>query len=383
MMPAVRPTWLIAIAAAIGCGEGLPLVDRIASVRPLAMRVEIVEAGAMPDDPVAAEGLPLSTARVVPFFADPDGPMTTDRVAAELEPVWIACNLTPVQGLFGCLGDARPLDVDELVDCPPVDPSMIDPSSGMLPTTPSPCRIATDTPGTPEYTIPIDAAYLLGGDIELTMVGHDPAEGTTEGCLEDLLDDGSDPPPECIYVVQRIAVGPDGALVQLAEQLGVPSSALPPAPDPVPDPDRHPRISAVRVTAFESKADDAPMIGVFTPAEGDVLQIPWGARLELEIEAPEDDLQTYVVPGDDGTFTDRAETYAGRWFRSWGDLLAPDSDDPVSHNTWTLQKGKQDETDVPDGGLATMIYVLRDDRQGVTWTWFQVEVQGMPPDGAG
>jgi hypothetical protein len=369
---------VLPLLLATGCGKGLPVVERIASVRPLAVRVEVEDPSAGPDDPVAAEGLPLSSVRIVPFFADPDGPMTIEQIADLLEPVWISCNLTPVEGLLGCISDARPLEPEQLVECPP---PMFDPSSGMPPTTPSPCRIATDEPGSPHYTIPVDAAYLLGGDIELTMVGHTPMQGSTDDCLADLLHDGSDPPPECVYVTQRIAVGPDGALVDLAEQLGVPADMLPPAPDPVPDPDRHPHITAVRVAAFDGPHDDAKMIGTFTPGEGDVLQLPWGARLELEIEAPEEDLQTYVVPGDNDTFTERTETYSGRWFRTWGSLLAPDSDDPISRNTWTLQKGKQDETDVPDGGVATMIYVLRDDRQGVTWTWFQVEVEGMPPAG--
>lgn len=366
------------VLAVLGCGDELPLEERIASVRPLALRVEVDDPAAMPGDPVVAEGLPFDTVRLVPFFVDPAGPMSTDTIAASLEPVWIACNLTPIQGLAGCLAEARPLAPDDLVECPP--PSLdFDPSSGMPPVTPSPCRIATDTPGTPTHTIPIDATYLLGGDIEITMVGHHPGEGSTAMCLERLLAVGADPPDSCIYVVQRIAVGPDGELVALAEQLGVPTSALPPAPDPIPAPDRHPQIAAVRVAAFEGPRDDAPMIGAFTPGLGEVLMLPWGARLEIEIEAPEEDLQTYAVPGEDATFTDRTETYSGRWFRSWGELLAPDSDDPLSRNTWTLREGPQDETEVPDGGVATLVYVLRDDRQGVTWTWFQVAVDGGPP----
>jgi hypothetical protein len=245
--------------------------------------------------------------------------------------------------------------------------------------TPSPCRIATDTPGSPEYTIPIDASFLIGGDIELTMVAHAPSESSTATCLDALLHDGADPPPACIFVTQRIAVGPDGALVELAEQFGVPPGSLPPAPDPVPDPDRHPHIESVEVVAFDGPGDDAARIGTFMPAEGEVLQLPWGARLELEIQAPESDLQTYAVPGENGTFTDRQETYAGRWFRSWGELLGSESDDPLAQNTWTLRKGPQDETDMPEGGVTTLFYVLRDDRQGVVWTWFQVEVEGGPP----
>jgi hypothetical protein len=228
--------------------------------------------------------------------------------------------------------------------------------------------------------VPLDPTYLLGGDIEVTMVGHRPDETSTAACLETVLG-GGNPAEGCLYVTQRLAVGPDAALLELAKQFGLPDSALPPGPDEVPDADRNPRITEIRVAAFDGKAEDAASLGTFVPATGEVIELPWGARLEIEAEASPDDLQTYLVVGDAGNFTERAEFFVGSWFVTWGGLLAPNSDDPLSQNTWTLEAADQDETDVPETGLATLIYVLRDDRQGVTWTHFQVRVTGSPDDG--
>ncbi|HET6581908.1 MAG TPA: hypothetical protein VFG69_00650, partial [Nannocystaceae bacterium] len=82
-----------------------------------------------------------------------------------------------------------------------------------------------------------------------------------------------------------------------------------------------------------------------------------------------------------GSYGTRDEDYDGKWFRTWGDLFAPGSDDPIARNTWTLVPGDQDDADlgpVPPDGVATLLYVLRDGRVGVTWTWLQVEVLAAP-----
>lgn len=363
--------------AVVACGEGLPLVERIANTRPLAVRVEVQEA-AMRGDPAArAEALPLETVTIEPLFVDPAGPLDAASVASEIEPVWLSCDLQPTQGLFGCISDALPLAADDIVDCPP--PSFAPPGPDGFEAPPSPCWLRPTDAAKPELTVGISPTYLLGGDIEVTMIGHRPGASSTEACLEALLG-GGDPDADCLYVTQRVSVGPDAALLELAEQFGIPPSALPPGPDEVPEPDRHPRLQAMRVAVFESTEDDAAMTDVFTPATGDILEIEWGSRLEIEAEASADDLQTYLVPGDAGDYTPRTEYYEGSWFVSWGKLLAPESDDPLSQNTWTLVAGDQDETDLPEGEVATLVYVLRDDRQGVTWSHFAVRVTGEPDD---
>jgi hypothetical protein len=370
---------LLALAAAqLACGEGLPLVERIASVRPLAMRVVVDEPPMRGDLPLRAEALPFETVSLQPLIVDPRGPLDDTRIEAELEPVWLACNLLPTQGLFGCITEAVPLQPADLQECAPPSLDGFDPDDLTMSSGPCLIPVADDeSPARPPFTVPIDPTYLLGGDIEVTMVAHRPDETSTPACLRALLG-GDDPGNGCLFMTQRVAVGPDAALLELAEQFGVPSSALPPGPDEIPEPNRHPRLLDVRVAAFDGEASDAPMLGTFTPNAGDVIELPWGTRVEIEAEASPDDLQTYLVVGDAGEFTPRDEYYEGAWFVSWGALLSPESDDPLSQNTWTLRAGQQDEDDLPAGGVATLVYVLRDDRQGVTWTHFSVRVTGEP-----
>lgn len=366
-----------------GCAGDLPLEDRIANVRPLAIRTEVIDPAPIEGEAVRAEALPLETVRVIPFVTDPQGPWSPERIAALLDPVWVACTMQPVQGVFGCITAARPLDPDDLPDCPPVDPGAFDPMSPMIPSVPSPCVVVTDEPGAPTLTVPLDPAFLLGGDLEVTMIGHRPGEGSTADCLGAVLDDDADPGNECIVTSQRVSVGPDGRLIELAGGLGLPVGALPPPPDPIPDADRHPRILELRVAVFEDPQATAPDQVLSIAQAGMRLSLPAGARVEIEVEASEDDLQTYAIPGDMGSYSPRDEDYDGRWFRTWGGLLGSGSDDPIARNTWTLVPGDQDPVDeatgpVPPDGIATLLYVLRDGRVGVTWTWLQVEVLAAP-----
>ncbi len=377
-----RPCSISACLWLSGCGGDLPLVERIASLRPLAVRAVVQDAGADPEAPARAEAMPFETVRLHPLFMDPNGFWSEERIVDELDPIWLACVLAPTQGLGGCVLEARPLAVADVPVCPPPMVGPIDPT--MPPSIPSPCQIETDSPSSPRYQVPLDGAFLLGSDVEVTMVAHAPdADVDTDDCLAVLLADNGDPDAGCIFVVQRVSVGPDGDLIALASQFGVPDSALPAKPEPVPDPDTHPRIASIKLAAYADESDDS-LVGTFTPSDGDELELPWGTRLEVEIEAPTTDLQTYAVPNDDGTYVARQETYAGRWFRTWGDLLGPDSNDPKAINTWTLARGAQDEDDLPpmasDGAArARLVYVLRDDRQGVTWTSISIRVTGGPP----
>jgi hypothetical protein len=345
------------------------------------MRVDVIEPAPVAGEAVRAEALPLEVVRLTPLFADDQGPWSSARVAAALEPVWVACTMAPVQGVFGCITAARPLLPADLPTCPPVDPSAIDPTNPEQASRPSPCLLEVDDAGAPTLTIPLEPAFLLGGDLEVTMIGHVPGEGTTIECLEAVLADGGDPSEACVIVSQRVPVGPDGRLIELAESFGLPVDVLPPPPDPIPDADRNPRIVELRVAVFTDPMATTPDQALVLE-RGARLQLPAGTRLEVEVEASEDDLQTFVIPGDDGTYMPYDEDYGGGWFRTWGDLLAPDSDDPLARNTWTLVPGAQDDdpdmTGVPASGVATLMYVLRDGRTGVDWTWLQVEVASAP-----
>ena len=372
---------LVVVLALAACAGDLPIAERIASVRPLAVRSEVIDPAPAADEAVRAEAMPLETVRLVPLVADPQGPWSAARIAAELDPMWIACTMEPAQGVFGCITAAAPLDPADLPECPPVDPGGFDPTDPQLASRPSPCRLVVDDAGAPSYTVPIEPAFLLGGDLELTMIGHRPDESSTDDCLAAVLADGGDPDEGCLVVSQRVPVGPDGQLLVLAQELGLPVDQLPPPPDPIPDADRNPRILEMRVAVFEDPQAKAPDQALVVE-RGTRLQLPAGARLEIEIDASADDLQTFAIPSDDGTYGTRDEDYDGHWFRTWGDLLAPTSDDPQARNTWTLVPGEQDEdaddTGLPPEGVATLLYVLRDGRAGVDWTWLQIEVVPSP-----
>lgn len=391
---ALRGAMLVLLLVTTGaCAMDLPISERIANIRPLAMRVEAVDPFAMEGDAVRTEVLPVEVLRVVPFVVDDQAPLSPERIEAELEPVWLACPLQPVQGIFGCLSAQLPLSLGDIEECPPVDFAALDPSSGELPVMPAPCLIPlgpTSTPAAPSMQVPIDFNFFLGGDLELTMIAHRPDEGSTEDCAAALL--GEEPLPRaCLVAVQRASIGPDAEILRLAADAGLPGlDQLGPLPseDEIPEPDRHPRIETFRVVVSDEpvRRDDLVRVVEEGPAilvaAGDTIEVDAGQTLVIETTAPEGDLQTYFISDGEGTFEARDEVYVGDWYRSWGTLLGNDSDDPTSYNTWRMVPGEQDdiESELPPDGRATLYYVLRDDRQGVDWFWFHVQVR---PAGGG
>lgn len=357
-------------AALVGCAMELPTSDLILDERPLAIRVEAAGDAA---DPVRTEVLPLERVRLRPWIVTPQGPLDPTRVERELEPLWLACALPPRVGLFGCLSSKLPLDAAAIPPCPEPDLAALDPSALLASAPPSPCRIAASPTAEPEYTVPLDPTFLVGGDVELTMVAHRPGRGTSEDCLRALVSEADELPEACLYASQRLTIGPASALYEAAAALGVTLGA----PPPVTAPDTHPRIQSFTIEAFLGGRPIGPPVTLVEP--GQTVQAPPGARLELRTEAAASDLQTYYSTGDAGVWDEQRESYTGRWFRTWGTLWSPQSDDPTSFNRWELVPGEQDTSELPPGGRATLFYVLRDGRQGVTWWWFDVEVTPSRP----
>ncbi len=362
---------------ASGCGEALPSQERIISKRTLAIRTEVTTPLPLlpPDDPelgVRAEALPFEQVRVTPFIVDADDVVDPDVIA----PLWIACELSPGQGLFACLKSAFPTSVDELPMCP--EPSLmdLDTESGSFPEYPSPCLLAENT-GVLDITMPLSSAALLGGDIELTMIGQGQSDGpTAKECADTLLSGASDLDNSCIQAVQRLSVGPREQFLALAAGFGLelpPELGEVPDPEDIPDGDRNPRINEFTVTVIHAD-DSRDELGPI--AAGGVVAVEPGDTLDIRVNAPETDLQTYLIPingGIDG-YEERTETYRGSWFRTWGSLLSNSSNDPMSRNEWTMNRGDQDEDDRPPGDRATLYHVLRDSRQGVTWWWIHAEM---------
>ncbi|MCX4241469.1 hypothetical protein [Paraliomyxa miuraensis] len=369
------------------CAIDLPISERIASVRPLAMRVEAIDFVPDPDRPPRSEALPVESIRAIPFIVDDQGPLTPERIEAELEPIWLACPMQPIQGLFACLSGQLPLALDEIEDCPPVDFSALDPSLGTeLPAMPAPCRIpvgvGASTPAEPSMQVPLDFNFFLGGDLELTMIGHRTDGVSTERCAEALL--GEQPVPfECLVAVQRASIGPDAEILRLAADAGLPIDQLGSLPpdDQIPEADRNTQVTGFRVVVSDEPVGRDDLLRVLEEqgtevAAGDTLMARAGQTLVIETTSPEDDLQTYLISAEDGMYEERQENYRGDWYRTWGTLLSNDSDDPVSYNTWQMIPGEQDdiESDLPPDGRATLYFVQRDDRQGVSWFWFHVMV---------
>lgn len=361
----------------LGCGDPLPSSQRIASTRVLAVRSEVILPLLPEPDPSAAprcEALPFETVRLTPFVVDTDGPFSP----AELDPIWLACNLGPVDGLFACLKGAFPTELALIPECPPVSFDSIDPESGSLPESPSPCRIPADaTPddGAQDLTVPLASTLLFGGDIELTMIGRSGDAPSAAECADRLLGGDSVLPVDCIYVVQRLSVGPIERLLALLVSFGaeLPAGLEPPDPEAIPDGDRNPRITDFVVTIIQP---DGTTRELGPLDRGATVEAQLGDLLEIRTNAPAADLQPYLVPVNQGAggYEERTETYRARWFRTWGVLLSGSSDDPESTNSWELLRGDQDESERPPDDRATLFYVLRDSRQGVDWWWIHVTV---------
>jgi hypothetical protein len=375
--PRARLVSLAAVALALGCATDLPEQGLIIDTRVLAIKTTVITP-LIPDPADAetpkAQALPFETVRIEPFVVGPEGPIDPDSI----DPVWIACELTIGQGLFACIQDAFPITLDEIPEC--VAPSFSDLEGGALPEPVSPCVIARA--GSPEYVVPISANVFIGGAIELTMIAGSPTGTSTDDCARELLAGDHVLPDDCIYAVQRLSVGPIEQLLVLAGMFGVPLEGFEiPDPEDVPEPDRHPRITEVRVNLQDPEGEP---VGESTPiAMGDVVEVPLGVTLRVDVVSPEEDLQVFPVAINNGeSFEDRDETYAGHWFRTWGTLLAGGSDDPESWNEWNFVPGLQDPKEelAPPNERARLYYVVRDGRQGVNWFWFEAQTVEVEPE---
>lgn len=373
-MTARRPLALLACCVPLlagACAMELPDPRLIIDHRVLAIRTEVFQPLVPNPDPQVdaltpkAQALPFETVRITPFIVNPEGPVDPDS----LDALWIACELTPGQGLFGCLQAAMPLTLEDLPEC--VAPSLSELGGDELPEPESPCLIARQ--GAPDYAVPLSANVFIGGAIELTLIAGVPQGTPTDTCAAELLRGEFDLPNDCLYAVQRLKLGPIEELLVLAQMFGGEIPGVE-APDPqdIPEPDRNPRISEVRVGIL---SEDEQIGEAFIIAAGDLVTAPRETVLQVEIDSPREDLQTYLIPVNNGeSFDERSEAYQGDWYRTWGVLLSETSDDPSSFNQWGLSQDTQDEGEAPAGDRARMYYVVRDGRQGVNWFWFELQV---------
>src|SRR5690606_21654211 len=198
--PASLPlgTCLFALVIAGACALDLPVGQRIAGPRILGLRTEVTAPLFPADEPVDAgqrcEALPFEQVRISPLIVEPAGVL--DLAGPDFDPIWVACQLGPAEGLFACLRDAVPLDLDALEVCPVPALTDLDPDAGGLPDYPSPCRFSDDlvTAGQLDFTVPFASNLLLGGDLEITMISRGPGSPDTRTCAEALLGKAADLP---------------------------------------------------------------------------------------------------------------------------------------------------------------------------------------------
>lgn len=364
------------------CGGDLPTEERIITTRILAIRSEVTAPlipDPAPDLGVRCQALPFEGVRLTPWIVTPTGPL--DLTGPDFDPVYIACNLGPGQGLFACLKGQLPTTLADIPECPVPSFMDLDPMATTLPESPSPCILPGDgsDDGAQDFIVPFAQTLLIGGDVEVTMISRSPGSPSTEDCAKALLADDVDLPNDCLYSVLRVPIGPIEQLLVLAEMFGVmlpPELGTPPDPADIPDGDRNPRIVDFSVTLVR----DGIGTELGPQPRGAVIKAELGDTLVISTSAPASDLQEFLVPingGADGNDI-QTETFDGAWFRTWGNLLANSSDDVMSRNEWTLEIGQQDEDESPPDGRATLFYVLRDGRNGIDWWWLSVEVP-LPP----
>lgn len=372
------------------CGGDLPVEERIISTRILAVKSEVVApliADPEPDLGIRCQALPFEGVRLTPWIVTPTGPLDltgTDSgpdSGPDFDPIYIACNLGPGQGLFACLKGQLPTTLADIPECPVPSFMDLDPMASSLPESPSPCILPKDDSddGAQDFVIPFAQTLLIGGDVEVTMISRSPGSPSTEACAKALLADDVDLPDDCIYSVVRVPIGPIEQLLVLAKMFGVmlpPELGTPPDPADIPDGDRNPRIVDFSVTLVR----DGEGTELGPQPRGAVIKAELGDTLVISTSAPATDLQEFLVPinGGAGGNDIQTEAYDGEWYRTWGSLLANDSDDIMSRNEWTLKIGPQDEDEAPPDGRATLFYVLRDGRNGTDWWWVSVEVP-LPP----
>ncbi len=370
----IRTAAALSFASLLGCSQDLPDERLIIAPRVLSISTNVVFSPTSEPDapglPPKVQALPFDTVKISPLIVTPEGVVAQEDLAAAHDPIWIACELAPGSGLFGCISKAMPTALGDLPDC--LVPSPLDLSDRGLPEFPTPCIIARE--GAPEFVVPLTANMLIGGDFEITMIASSKGGTSTDACASPFLNDEHRLPDDCLYGVQRLSLGPREQLAALIEQFGGPSAGLDSgSQSDVPAPDRAMHIADFTVIRIDPEGE---ILGqpVFLE-RGDSIRVGLGETIRIDVSSPKDDLQSYFIPINNGEdFEERTETYDAAWYRTWGSMLSGSSNDPDSYNEWTLLPSGQDDQLIPDAPIH-LYYVVRDGRQGVNEYWFSVEIE--------
>lgn len=349
----------------LGCGDALPAVEKISEHRLLSAPVRVVGPHApdtIAEGFVGAEALPGETVELTAFAVGPDGPAELST----LDLRWIACELPPGGGVFACLSQQFPLSIDALPSCNFPGLHGVIATGEAIPFG-GPCLLAQD-PGQ-GFEVPVSEGTLAGASLELTAIGSTPGGTPAEQCARELLEGRANVPNDCIYGVQVVEIGPEPRLTRWMSEVGI--GDTPAADDDEVDPvDVHPRITSFQVSVLGDNGE--PLAEPVEVPLGGELEVQRGQRLRIEATSPEEDLQDYRYPVNNGAaFETATEQYTGQWFITWGSLLSPESVDGQSYNDWTLEPD-DDDAPRPPGDIAHLYYVVRDGRSGAANWWISL-----------
>jgi hypothetical protein len=167
---------LLAVAAAGGCGSGLPSASQITNLRVIGLQA---------DPPAAEVGTQVALTSLV---------MDNDRSAA-IDLAWVACVETKGASPFAC-AEGGTIAMPQLCANDPEAPL---------------CFLGADPSET--YTIPALAragrAATEDGQVVITLIAATNADGGVFACVNDFMAQGA-PPDYCRVAVKRIDVVPSG-----------------------------------------------------------------------------------------------------------------------------------------------------------------------------
>lgn len=338
---------VLACGSLVACLPESPpswIVDRPSA---LAVRVEVAgrgPEGVPPPRPnsVVAEIAPGDTFRVVPFTVDIDGPLDL----GPLDPTWYVC------GPSSCPRDLAA--AKEPAAC-----------GYVLDLEALPCHLGRGMPaarmGTPGTLVDIVREY------QVMMIAGSPGGPTTDECRERLRRSDDEPTSvrDCLIASGALRLGPDWRLVQLAEEFGLvdhlPADLFQPE-ILASEPSLAPIISALDVTITPGKGEART-----TTVPGAVsVYLRGGDEVEIRVTPTPESTQTYYfLMGDDAdslAFGMVAESSMIRWFFTGDALALPGS----GVARWRA----------PPEPCAEYLYILRDDRRSVAWTWLRLVVEG-------
>ena len=320
---------------AVACGESPAFDNLVTEARALAIRIEVVDTGPysvdlipVPADRVRASGLPGDTVRAEALIVDPTG----IRDPVEFDPRWFLCSRIDL-----C---SRPGALESAGACGDVLPVA---TACELPRDPSPSWTVPELP--PHFDNPYDVLFPA-----VMLVAGVPGQRSTDDCVAELAAHERESFDDCVLAYADARLGPLGPLLRAAIDSGaVPDDGiemLMPALDEL-QPNFHPAITRLRLDELGS---NLAILAQYFAEPGAPLTVPAEAEFSIFLERDPRDAQ---LP----STMSRSEYLYGSVFAL---------DPAVATRSGVLR---------PPAGRSTLIGILIDDRGGVDWATFPIQVE--------